>query len=196
MFIEESRRAFNEAAAGTDAACATTCRDLAQVERRITGILAAIEDGMYQPSMKGRTAELGGEKHRLTALLEDCPERPALRLHLSRVDLYRGKIGGLAAALQDPDLKAEATATLRDLISELRMISDLDAPNGHLLELVGDLAGILSLAASGEAETTKPPRSAGSGLRHRSETVVAGAGFANCFRMFQATIPPSLAKAA
>ena len=63
---------------------------------------------------------------------------------------------------------------LRGLISEVRMIPDADAPNGHIIELAGELAGILSLGA---LDTTKPPRCEG----FKSETLVAGARIGHCF---------------
>ncbi len=102
--------------------------------------------------------------------MEESPEPPALRLHPSLSDLYRSKIRNLSSALQDPDLKMEATEALRGLISEIRMMPHENAPNGHHIELAGELAGILAL---GEAETTKPAQFA----RVKSVTMVAGVGF-------------------
>ena len=169
-FVEEYRRAFNAEAAGADAAQAKARRDILGVEKKISGILAAIEDGMYQSSMKVRMAELEREKQTLADVLEQSPEPPALRLHPSLSDLYRTKIRNLASALQDPGLKMEATEALRGLISEIRLVPNSDAPQGHHIELAGELAGILAL---GEAETTKPARVAQAG----SVTVVAGVGF-------------------
>ena len=169
-FVEEYRRVFNAQAAGADANRGQAKRDMAQVDKKIAGIMAAIEDGMYQPSMKGRMAELEAEKHRLSGLVDQSPEPPALRLHPSLSDLYRSKIRNLSSALQDPGLKTEATEALRGLVSEIRMVPDVDAPNGHHIELSGDLAGILSL---GDAQTTRPAASAGL----RSVTMVAGVGF-------------------
>ncbi len=62
-FVEEYRRAFNAEAAGADAAREKARRDHGRRSRRkISGILAAIEDGMYQPSMKDRMSELEAEK--------------------------------------------------------------------------------------------------------------------------------------
>ena len=128
--------------------------------------MAAIEDGLYQPSMKDRLETLKSEKASLSSLLEP----PALRLHPSLSDLYRSKIRKLSEALNELGLKREATEVLRGLISEVRMIPDADAPNGHIIELAGELAGILSLGA---LDTTKPPRCEG----FKSETLVAGVGF-------------------
>ena len=110
---------------------------------------------------------LESEKKALTKLLEQSPEPPALRLHPSLSDLYRTKIRNLASNLRDPDLKTEATEASRGLISEIRLVPDVRAPNGHHIELAGELAGILAL---GDAEMTKPAASAGLW----SETVVAG----------------------
>lgn len=122
---------------------------------------------MYQPSMKDRMEQLESEKQTLTRFLETTLEPPALRLHPSLLDLYRTKIRNLASALQDLTLKMEATEALRGLISKVVMIPDADAPNGHRIELAGELAGILSL---GEADTTKPATRAGV----RQITMVAG----------------------
>jgi site-specific DNA recombinase len=102
-------------------------------------------DGMYQPSMKERMAELESEKQTLRTALEQSAEPPALRLHPSLSDHYRSNIRNLSFALQDPVLKTEATEALRGLISEIRMVPDQDAQNDHHIELADDLAGILAL---------------------------------------------------
>lgn len=110
---------------------------------------------LYHPSMKEKMAALGKERTELTAFLADRPEPPALRLHPRLSDLYREKIGALAEALNQPELKPQATELLRCLISEVRMVPDRAAPGFHHIELVGDLAGILALSAP---DMTKPPR--------------------------------------
>ncbi|GGO38073.1 hypothetical protein GCM10010991_34780 [Gemmobacter aquaticus] len=56
----------------------------------------------------------------------------------------------------------------------VRMVPDRNAPGAHQIELVGDLAGILGLAAP---DMSKPPRLARAGGDFTSETMVAGAGF-------------------
>jgi len=89
-------------------------------------------------------AELESEKQTLTTALEQSAEPPALRLHPSLSDHYRSNIRNLSSALQDPDLKMEATEALRGLISEIRMVPH---------EGAGELAGILAL---GEADSIRP----------------------------------------
>ncbi|MEM5476298.1 hypothetical protein [Pacificibacter sp. AS14] len=166
-FVEEYRLAFNQNAAGATAARRQAHRDLAQVDKKISSIMAAIEDGIYQSSMKDQIAKLEREKHALESDLEQTPEPPTLRLHPSLSHVYQRKIRNLSFALQDPALKTEATEALRGLISAIKMLPDETAPNGHRIELAGELAGILPL---GDAKTTKPATGAGLG----SITMVAG----------------------
>ncbi|PZX46010.1 hypothetical protein LX76_04711, partial [Cereibacter changlensis] len=115
---------------------------------------------MYHPSMKAKMADLEAAKTRLSAELTTNPEPPALRLHPSLTDLYRKKIADLAAALSDPSVKLEAASALRGLVSEVRMIPDATAPDGHRIDLAGALANIMAL---GGADMTKPPRIARAG---------------------------------
>lgn len=138
--------------------------------RRLMRLMCLMPVYMYQPSMKDRMADLEGEKRALETYLEQSPEPPALRLHPSLSDLYRTKIRNLASNLRDPDLKTEATEASRGLISEIRLVPDVRAPNGHHIELAGELAGILALV---DAQTTEPALLA----RAWSETLVAGVGF-------------------
>ena len=173
-FVEEYRKAFNAAAGDRSNALDHARRELKQVEKKIAGILSAIEDGLYHPSMKAKMADFESRKAQLTVSIEDTPEPPALRLHPRLSDLYREKIANLSQALQEPGLRLEATQILRSLITEIRMVPAPGATGGHEIELIGELAGILALS---EADMTKPPRSARAGAGLGSESVVAGAGF-------------------
>lgn len=154
QFAEEYRKAFNDAAAGACQDRQKAEHSLKKVESRIANILTAIEDGMYTASMKDKMAELEREKARLEAVIADNPEPPALRLHPSLSARYREMVEGLARSLNAPEMKREATTALRALISQVRMVPDADAPGGHQLELIGELAGIMAL---GSAESKKPP---------------------------------------
>ncbi|WP_259995115.1 hypothetical protein [Leisingera sp. M523] len=87
-------------------------------------------------------------------------------------------IENLAGALNAPEVRREATASLQALISEVRMVPDGPAPGGYQLELVGELAGLMAL---GQPKSKKPPHFAEAWL----ETLVAGAGFGHCFIQVQ-----------
>ncbi|KFI24115.1 hypothetical protein CG50_00025, partial [Paenirhodobacter enshiensis] len=88
----------NAAAGDRSSAQDQVKRDLKQVKKKIAGILAAIEDGMYHPSMKAKMPDLESRKTKLTAFLQDTPAPPAL-LHPRLSDLYREKIANLSAML-------------------------------------------------------------------------------------------------
>ena len=129
---------------------------------------------MYHSSMKEKMAGLEDQKRSLTAQVVEAPEPTVLRMHPSLGDLYRQKIGNLVNALSDPAVRVRAAEAMRSLISEIRMMPSADVPDGHRIELSGNLAGIVALGA---ADTTKPPRMA----RALSETMVAGARIGHCF---------------
>ncbi|MCA0851371.1 recombinase family protein, partial [Salipiger thiooxidans] len=80
--------AWNAAQADTQAARTKAERELAQVEKKIAGLLSAIEDGMYHPSMKEKMAGLEDRKRSLTAQVVEAAEPAVLRMHPSLGDLY------------------------------------------------------------------------------------------------------------
>jgi len=72
---------LNRAAAETERQRAQLAHDLAAVERRIEGMLRAIEDGLYNPSMKDRMAALEERKRILAEEIGLTARDPAVRLH-------------------------------------------------------------------------------------------------------------------
>ena len=68
-YHEELNRQNHERRAQIDA----DRQALAKIERAINGIMAAIEDGMYQPTMKARMAELERQKAEIETRLRDAP---------------------------------------------------------------------------------------------------------------------------
>ncbi len=92
-------------------------------------------------------------------------EAPAL-LHPGLANRYRGQVANLTNALTDPSSMAEATSIIRSLLSEIRMIPECGILT---IELVGELAGLLSLGI---------PKSKQSHPKVACSTVmVAGVGF-------------------
>lgn len=95
-------------------------RALAKVERAVAVIMAAIEDGLYQPTMKARVAELEREKAEITArLVEAPPDIP---------DVHRSEKRG------------EVHATLLgSLMGILDFVGDTPQPRGHPSYNIGSL---------------------------------------------------------
>ena len=80
--------------------------------------------------------------------------------------MYRSKVAKLAEALNVTDTKTEAAEILRSLLSEVRLTPDRDR---LAIDLVGELAGLLTLGANKNARSVV---AAGG-----SVTLVAGVGF-------------------
>jgi DNA invertase Pin-like site-specific DNA recombinase len=161
-FIAEYYREFNRLAATRDAERQGAKRQLAKVEREIREMIDAIKSGIRSPTM---AAELDTLEERKSALQKDMdgPPAPPVRLHPNLAEVYRQKVENLREALNDEGSRAEATAILRDLIDEVRLIPK----DGELaIYLVGDLAAILELCAK------KDPGALAAGVQI---TLVAGA---------------------
>ena len=83
-----------------------------------SGILAAIEDGMYQPSMKARMDELERQKAEITERMAEAPV-DIRDLHPNIAHLYRLRVERFTDALDDPDGGRQAAEALRSLIGEI-----------------------------------------------------------------------------
>lgn len=177
VFISEFRAELNRAAAEASGASAELRGELVEVERKIGGIMKAIEDGMYMPAMKDRMAELEGRKGELVEALAATPEN-TVRIHPGIERIYRAEIDRIAEALGNGEERELAAEALRRLVSRV-VLTPRDG-SGLDLELSGPLASILALAeaasglnAGGSARKQKRPSS---GPEGRQLSVVAGAG--------------------
>jgi len=163
-YHEEIRRSAGEA----NARLAQDRKQLAEVVRKITSIVNAIEDGGYNKTLKTRLEELESTKSELEARLDGATTSP-IRIHPKLSELYSRKVEQLAASLNDEAIRLEAAEIMRGLIDKIVL-----TPEGDVLkaELHGDLAHILALT---EESTTKANAPAlGRGVK---PSVVAGAGF-------------------
>jgi site-specific DNA recombinase len=148
------------------------------IERKIAAMIRAIEDGLYEPSMKVRMAQLEAEKAQVLAELATMSAPAPVALHPNLPVLYRRKVEELERLLADPELGAEAMAAIRGLIA--RIVLRPRAGGGVEAVLEGDLARILTIAEQARGQTPNARRLSGrrSGVFLGSQlSVVAGAGF-------------------
>jgi hypothetical protein len=91
------------------------CQALDRIDRGIAGIVAAIEDGMYQPTMRARVAELERQKaeiaSRIAAAASEAPY-----VHPGMAEDYRRTVARFIAMLGDPESRPRASAALRSVI--------------------------------------------------------------------------------
>jgi site-specific DNA recombinase len=128
---------------------ATDEKALAKVEKAIAGIMAAIEDGMYQPSMKARMDDLERQKVEILARLADAPA-DIPDVHPNIANLYRLRVERLSEALSDPDGGRQAAEALRSLIAEIVLTPGAKRGEVHAT-LRGELFAILEFARTEEA---------------------------------------------
>jgi len=118
---------------------------LAKVERAIAGIMAAIEDGMYQPAMKARMEDLERKKAeivgRMTQAPADVPD-----IHPNIGEIYKRKVTRLTDALADPELRSEAAEAIRSLVGEVVLMPGQKRGETQAV-LRGELMGILEVVA-------------------------------------------------
>jgi site-specific DNA recombinase len=134
--LNQDRRAQNEA----------DRRALDKIERAIAGILAAIEDGMYQPAMKARMEELERHKAEIVARMAQAPA-DVPDVHPNVANIYRIKVATFTEALSDPDGGGEAAEAIRSLIGDV--VLKPGPKRGQVYaELRGELMGILDFTGS------------------------------------------------
>ena len=149
--------------------------ELVKVEKQIRGIIEAIKEGMFHPSMKGEMDALEARKAELTEHLADIPE-DAPDLLPSASAIYAKKVVALTAALAKPDERPQAAAALRMLIDKI-VLTPGPARGEIFATLHGDLATILEWTerqAVGKATKRNTPGGVRAGV---SVSMVAGAGF-------------------
>jgi len=122
-FIDEFNAEFHRLAGDAEAERDAAHQALADANRKIGGILKAIEDGAYHPTLKERLTQLEREKAAAAARLAASQSKPVLRLHPNLPTLYQKKVQRLAAALNEPGTAAEAGEIIRGLIDRIVLTS-------------------------------------------------------------------------
>jgi site-specific DNA recombinase len=130
----------------------TDRKALAKIERAIAGIMAAIEDGMYEPTVKARMEELQRQKAEIEARLNAAaPE--LIDVNPNVAELYRLEAHRLTDALADSQTRHEAAVALRLLIGNVVLMPG-ERRGEVSATLRGELMGILNFASGGNAPGT------------------------------------------
>ena len=140
---------------------------IGQAEREIANIMTAIKAGIFTSSTK---SELEALEDRLDQLRREqasaAEAAPALPPDLAEV--YRDKVEALVDSLNDPATRSEAGEAIRALVDRIVVGWD-EAVGGHTIEIVGELAALLTLGTNENAAAYEAAAS--------SFKLVAGAGF-------------------
>jgi site-specific DNA recombinase len=168
--VEEFIRAFqkevNLQRREDDALQEVQGRELANLRRKLNGLIDAIADGLRAPGLQQRLDELEARRQEIEQDLAASPATP-LRLHPNLAQVYRQKVEQLQRALDDPEIRDEAVQILRGLI-EYVSIGPIE--NGLEIEIVGEIAKMVELGIE-----TNPKQANLDEKSTRSVKVVAGA---------------------
>lgn len=176
-FIAEYQAEWNRLQRERRAAASQRDRKLADVKRRLAGIIEAIERGIITSSTKERLETLEAEKAELESVQVDAP---LPTIHPNLAQLYREKVTRLEEELADPEIAAEAKSVLRSLIKTIKLTPG--AKRGEIdLELRGELAAILAAG-----QTKNKCGSPGSRIQ---VSVVAGARSRVCYNNCSRRVP-------
>jgi len=149
-------------------------RELADVKRKLDGLIDAIADGLRAAGLQQRLDELEARRIEIEQGLAAEPTSP-VRLHPNLAQVYRRLVERLQHALNDPEIRDEA---LQILVIE--HVSIGPAENGLEIEIVGEIAKMIELGIGNKAKQPILDET-----MSRSVKVVAGA----CNRR-ELTLPP------
>ncbi|MFC7047983.1 recombinase family protein [Emcibacter nanhaiensis] len=175
-YTEELNRMRREVTAGQTAQKA----ELVKIEQEIKKLLQALKDGGPAKAIVSEMQAMEARQEEIEREISEAKE-PAPLLHPNMAKTYARKLDDLMKTLNEPDLRAQASQTLRSLIEAVRLVPEGE---GLGIELVGDLAGILHFvepkekagAQKGSGGSTKS-NAASDRSGRRQLPLVAGAGF-------------------
>ena len=165
-WAEETNRLNRERSASGEA----DRKEPTDIEKKIKGIVDAIQDGANSAVLKERLHKLEARKDEMTKCLATVPpEIPDI--HPNVAGGYRRKVARLAKALSKPEERDAAAAAIRRLIDGIVLTPG--EKRGELqVTLRGELGRILEWTGNGtEKEKTDTP------ISGMSVSVVAGVGF-------------------
>jgi molybdopterin converting factor small subunit len=125
-----------------------------ETKSTLARVMRAIEDGLYQPSMKARLTELEAEKTTLLSQKDRVANIPNISVHPNLAAVYRGKVKELETLLEDPEQKDEAMELIRSLIEKIELTPKEGGGVNALLH--GDLERILLLCSTEQQEARQP----------------------------------------
>ncbi len=124
-----------------------------KVYRQLDKMVDAIADGAEFAPMKGKMQALENRRIELEVLIENTKEAPIL-FHPNMGNRYQSEIKKLIEALNTNTHREEAAQLIRSLVDRI-ILSPADTADKLVIDLQGDLAGILSMATGKEKSLIK-----------------------------------------
>ena len=186
VFCDEFTRRMNERRMEARASIDGARLELQRIEREFETLMRALLKSILPDErIKERSSQLEARKKHAEDLLASAEEPPPV-LHPSMAIVYRERVAALCEELQCDEARPQAADVIRSLVSSIV----LTPADGVLqVELRGDLAGILTIAAAGKHQHALQI-SADSGVCGKSQVkMVAGARNTRFLRLVERAIP-------
>jgi site-specific DNA recombinase len=134
---------WNRLSGDRSAGLANKQRELGQLERKLSGLIDAIADGLRAPGLQGKLDELTSRKADLEqAISESATGVKAPALHPNLSEVYRAKVLSLREGIQK-SASPEIREALRELICRVEVHPGGEDGTGPRIELIGHLAALL-----------------------------------------------------
>jgi site-specific DNA recombinase len=131
-------------------------KELAKVEREMEKLLEIIMNGASASFIADKANALEERKAELTYRLEHTEEAPVY-VHPNMGERYAEAVSGLIASLNDPEHRPESAGIVRALIEKI-VLTPNEERTALVVDLHGDLAGILQMSANKEKGRALEPR--------------------------------------
>ncbi|MGL1921248.1 MAG: recombinase family protein [Hyphomicrobiales bacterium] len=152
-FCKEYTRRRNELRQQRNSSLKSHKDELRELEKQEDKMIQAIMDGFANEELKIRMNNLEARKNVLKSLLVEQNEDKVL-FHPNMADRYHKEIRNLVGILNESDTRTEAATLLRSLIEKI-VLTPTEDNESLTVDLIGDLAGILSIATSRDKRTIK-----------------------------------------
>jgi site-specific DNA recombinase len=140
-------------ARATIEASKSECQRIDRDLERLVDRYIAEDDNNVAKTLNTRMKQLEARKEELQEFLANVDEPPPV-LHPTVATVYRTRVAALYDALQQEASRDEAADIIRTLVNEITLTPE----DGVLqVELLGDLAGILTIAAAGKQNINGRP---------------------------------------
>ncbi len=170
VFCEEYTRHMNELTKRHNASLQAYERELAQLEREKRKIVKSILDGVPGELVKDDAVRVDTRLRHLKSLLEERTEKPIL-FEPAMAKRYKLAINQLIDSLNNEDHREEASEIIRSLIDRI-ILTPSPERDRPIIDLEGDLAGILSVAVG--TDKSALPRELSDINPDECEALVAG----------------------
>jgi site-specific DNA recombinase len=164
--IDETERLNRERRSGDE----TARKSLAEVQKKLDHIIAAIERGAYSDILNKRLRDLEAEKQEAEKRVA-CEKPAEVCIPGNFAEMLRRKVNNLPATLQSLDERDEAILLVRELVDRVVITPDPDQACGSVVVKLYGCLGVLLDRIAGSSTEVLPSVESGAGIHRWHQSV-------------------------